>query len=150
VQYRKGYRSPRTILRRLAKCDMHLALPGARQAELFEESWIESCSLLATREIAGTGELSRKKALQIIARRMMKDLGLRSIRNWSRTEQETFVHFCPVVAAADPGKWTSREKKTLIELMRAKGGQSEVNYARRLQAHEKLFLTLKKKCRQAS
>jgi hypothetical protein len=150
VQNRKEYRSPLTILRRLAKCDMHLALPGARQAELFEESWIESCSLLATREIAGTGELSRKKALQIIARRMMKDLGLRSIRNWSRTEQETFVHFCPVVAAADPGKWTSREKKTLIELMRAKGGRSEVNYARRLQAHEKLFLALKKKCRQVS
>jgi len=150
VQDQQGYRSPLTILRRLAKCDMHLALPGARQAELFEESWIESCSLLATREIAGTGELSRKKALQIIAGRMMKVLGLRSTRSWSRTEQEMFVHFCPIIAATDPGKWTTREKKTLIELMRAKGGQSEVNYARRLQAHEKLFLALKKKCRQVS
>jgi hypothetical protein len=150
IQSRKGYRSPITVLRRLAKCDMHLVLPGARQAELFAESWIESCSLLATREIAKTGELSRKKALQIIARRMMKDLGLRSIRGWSKKEQETFVHFCPVVAAADPRKWKSREKKSLVALMRAKGGQSEVNYARRLHTHEKLFQALKKKCRQVS
>ena len=150
VQGRKEYRSPVSILRRLAKCDMHLALPGARQSEFFEESWIESCSLLATREIAKTGELSRKKALQTISQRMMKDLGLRSIKSWSRKEQETFVHFCPVVAAADPAKWSLREKKALVELMRAKGGQSEVNYARRLRAHEKLFLALKKKCRQVS
>ena len=150
IQGRKGYRSTITKLRRLAKCDMHLVLPGARQAELFEESWIESCSLQATREIAKTGELSRKKALQIIARRMMKDLGLRSTRGWSKKEQETFVHFCPVIAAADPGKWKTREKKSLVELMRAKGGKSEVHYARRLHAHEKLFQMLKKKCRQVS
>ncbi len=150
VQGRQGYRSPVTILRRLAKCDMHLVLPGARQSELFEESWIESCSLLATREIAKTGELSRKKALQIISRKMMKDLGLRSIRSWTRQEQETFIHFCPVIAAAEPGKWKSREKKALAELMRAKGGQSEVDYARRLRAHDKLFLALKKQCRQVS
>jgi hypothetical protein len=150
IQGTKGYRSPIAVLRRLAKCDMHLVLPGGRQSELFEESWIESCSLLATREIAKTGELSRKKALQVISRRTMKDLGLRSIRSWTRNEQQSFVRFGPVVAAVDPGKWSLREKKALIELMRAKGGQSEVNYARRLQAHEKLFLALKKKCRQVS
>lgn len=150
IQGAQKYRSPIAVLRRLAKCDMHLVLPGARRSELFAESWIESCSLLATREIAKTGELSRKKALQTIAGRMMQDIGLRSIKSWTKKEQQTFVHFCPVIAAADPGKWSLREKKALMELMRSKGGQSEVNYARRLQAHEKLFVTLKKRCRQVS
>ena len=147
IQKRKGYRSPITVLRRLAKCDMHLVLSGARQSELFDESWIESCSLLATREIAKTGELSRKKALRAIAARLMQDLGLRSIKSWTRQEQETFVHFCPLIAAAEPGHWTAREKKALIKLMRAKGGQSEINYARGLREHKRLFLELKKQCR---
>ena len=144
----KKYKSPLATLRRLAKCDMHLVLPGARQSELFEESWIELCSLLATREIAKTGELSRKKALRAIASRIMLDLDLRSIKSWTRQEQETFVHFCPVIAAAEPGHWTAREKKALINLMRAKGGQSEINYARGLREHKRLFVELKKRCRQ--
>jgi hypothetical protein len=148
IEKRKGYRSPITVLRRLAKCDMHLVLSGARHSELFDESWIESCSLLATREIAKTGELSRKKALRAVARRIMQDLGLRSIESWTRQEQQTFVHFCPLIAAAEPGHWTAREKKALIKLMRAKGGQSEINYARGLREHKRLFLELKKKCRQ--
>ena len=147
VQGRKGYRSPVATLKRLATCDMHLVLPGARQSEFFDESWFESCSLLATQEIAKTGELSRKKALQAISRRTMKDLGLRSIKSWSRNEQAAFVRFCPIVAAADPGNWSSSEKKALVRIMRAKGGKSEVDYARRLRTHQKLFLALKNKCR---
>jgi len=146
IQGRKGYRSPVGILRRLATCDMHCVLPGARQSEFFDESWIESCSLLATQELAKTGELSRKKAQRAISRRTMKDLSLRSIKGWSGNEQEAFIRFSPVVAAADPGNWSSSEKKALVQIMRAKGGNSEVDYARRLRAHERLFLALKKKC----
>lgn len=141
-----GYRSPVGVLKRLATCDMHCVLPGARQSEFFDESWIESCSLLATQEIAKTGELSRKKALRAIARQTMKDLDLRSITSWSKDEQAAFVRFCPIVAAADPSGWSQVEKKALVQLMRAKGGRSEVDYARHLREHEKLFLALKKRC----
>ncbi|MGI9272238.1 MAG: hypothetical protein ACR2QT_10715, partial [Woeseiaceae bacterium] len=147
LKSRAGYRSPINILRRLATCDMHCVLPGARQSEFFDESWIESCSLLATQEIAKTGELSRKKALRAISRQVMKDLGLRSLKSWSRNEQQAFVRFCPTIAAADPANWSTQEKKTLAQLARAKGAESEVGYARCLRSHEKLFLTLKKKCR---
>jgi hypothetical protein len=148
VQGGRGHRSPVATLKRLATCDMHLALPGARQSEFFDESWIESCSLLATQEIAKTGELSRKSALRVISRRIMKDLGQRSIKSWSRNEQEAFVRFCPIIAAANPGNWSSSEKKALVRIMRAKGGKSEVGYARCLRAHEALFLALKDKCRE--
>jgi hypothetical protein len=103
---------------------------------------------LATQEIAKTGKLSRKNALRAIARRIMKDLGLRSIKSWSRNEQEAFVRFCPIVAAGDPGNWSPSERKALVRTMRAKGGESEVDYARRLRAHERLFLALKNKCRE--
>lgn len=77
----------------------------------------------------------------------MKDLGLRSIKSWSRDEQDAFVRFCPIVAAADPGDWSSSEKRALVRIMRAKGGKSEVDYARYLRTHKRLFLALKKKCR---
>jgi hypothetical protein len=150
LQGSKEYKSPVSLLRRLATCDMHLVLAGARQSELFDESWIESCSLLATQEIARTGELSRKKALRTISRRTMKDLGLRSIKSWPRNEQEAFVRLCPIVAAADPGTWSTGEKKALVRIMRAKGGKSEVDYARHLRAHERLFLALKRKCRHSA
>ena len=146
VRERRGYRSSVGVLKRLATCDMHCVLPGARQSEFFDESWIESCSLLATQEIAKAGELSRKKALRVISRRTMKDLGLRSITSWSRDEKAAFIRLCPIVAAADPRSWSPAEKRALVKLMRAKGGKSEVDYARHLRGHEKLFLALKKRC----
>lgn len=47
----RSNRSNLKTLTRLASCDMHLTLAGARASDLFEEDWIETCSMLASKSL---------------------------------------------------------------------------------------------------
>lgn len=55
----RTYRSDLKTLLRLASCDMHLTLPGARASDFFDERWIETSSMLATEILAATGGRTR-------------------------------------------------------------------------------------------
>jgi hypothetical protein len=147
LRKKTDHRTPVEILRKLATCDMHLALPGARQAEFFDEGWIETTSLLATRELNRSGQPSRRKAEDLVAHELAGALGIRSMDDWSTEERRWFVRFAPIVAAAAPASWTATEKRSMVALMRAKGGRLERDYARQLGAHERFFTALKKACR---
>ena len=147
IQKKKGYRTPVSVLRDLATCDMHLVLPGARQSEFFDEGWIESCSLLATRELALTGQRSRRKAIDELSRRLIDDLKIKLMDGWSQEERKWFVRLAPIVAATKPAGWPAREKTLLVNLMRAKGGQSEIGYVKQFARHEHFFNTLRKASR---
>ncbi|MDA0706600.1 MAG: hypothetical protein O2805_08285 [Proteobacteria bacterium] len=57
-----GTRDDVKLLRRLASCDMHLTLPGARPSELFEERWLETSSMLATEVLNAAGGPTRGDA----------------------------------------------------------------------------------------
>ncbi len=48
----RKYRSDIKTLRKLTSCDMHLTLPGAKQSEFFDEEWLVTSSMLATRSLA--------------------------------------------------------------------------------------------------
>jgi len=142
-----GQRTPVDVLRKLATCDMHLVLPGARQAEYFDETWIETTSLLATRELNRRGERSRRSAEDLVAHELAEALGIRSMDGWSPDERRWFVRFAPIVAAAAPGSWSRAEQRGMVAVMRAKGGRRERDYACRLGDHERFFTALKKACR---
>ena len=54
-------------------------------------------------------------------------------------ERQAFENLALVLALIDGlDQWTSREKKDLIEIIRAKARGSEADYARLMQNHEKL------------
>ncbi len=144
---REGYRTPVGVLRKLATCDMHLTLPGARQVEYFDESWLETMSLLATRVLNRTGRQSRRRAQDRVAHRLAGDLGIRSMDDWTGEERRWFVRLAPIVAAAAPAAWPPVDKRAMVALMRAKGGRLERDFARQLGRHERFFITLKKACR---
>jgi hypothetical protein len=150
IKARTGYRTPIATLKALATCDMHLTLPGARQSDYFDEAWIETCSLLATRELARTRHRSRRKALDDIAHRLAGDLGILRMEDWSAEERKWFVRMGPLVAATNPGGWTKREQASLIRLMRAKGADNERDFIRRFGRHERWFHELKNSCRRAA
>ena len=143
----KGYLTPVNLLRKLATCDMHLTLPGARQVEYFDESWIETTSLLATRVLNQAGRQSRRKAQDQVAHRLARDLGIRSMDDWSGEERRWFVRLAPIVAATAPAAWPPVDRRETIALMRAKGGRLERDFARRFGRHERFFNTLRKACR---
>lgn len=149
LRFDKGRRTPTDILKCLAKCDMHLTLPGARTSDWFDEDWIETCGLLTTRELAKTDVRSRSASHRKLAGRLASELRIHSMAKWSAQERSWFTRLCPVVAATNPGKWPAAEQMTLVSLMRAKGGKSELDFARRFGRHQAFFKALKSACKRS-
>jgi len=143
----RSYRCELPILRRLASCDMHLSLPGARASDLFHERWIETSSLLATRELAAAGGATRAESERIVAAGVSRDLRLRSTNLWSKQEQAAYRQIAPIVAAAKPATWSGPAKASMRKLLRAKGGASEATYARLLSEHPIFLAALRTSCR---
>jgi len=146
----RSYRTPISVLKKLAACDMHLTLPGTRKAEFFEEPWIELCSLLSTQQLALTGQASRRKAQDILAHRLASDLGITAMNSWTGEERKWFLRLAPLVCAASPESWPVRDRKAMITLMRSKGGRLERNFVRRFGRHERFFNALRKASRRVS
>jgi hypothetical protein len=146
VRRNRKYRSDIKTLRKLASCDMHLTLPGARANELFDERWLETVSMLATRELGDAGGRTRKDAVDRVAARLSRDVGLKSRARWSAAERRGFKIIAPIVAAARPGSWPAADKRSLRQLLRAKGGRNEARYARLLCENDKLLKSLRKAC----
>jgi hypothetical protein len=121
IRANRGYRTNQRTLRRLATCDMHLALPGAKAGEYFDERWFDTVSMLATRALAESGPGSRRRMASLE----------------------------PILAAAGTEDWSPRDKRLARQLLRAKAGEHELPYAKLLARHDKLLISLKKACRRA-
>jgi hypothetical protein len=121
IRRNRKYRSDIKTLRKLASCDMHLVLPGARASDLFDEQWIETSSMLATDHLGKTGGDARHDSAPL----------------------------APFVAVAQPANWSKQDKRLTRELLRAKLGEREAHYARLLCKHDKFLISLKKACRSA-
>lgn len=117
----KRYRSNVKTLRRLASCDMHLLLPGAKQGDFFDERWFDTVSLLATRALAAAGTASRRRAALL----------------------------APIAAAVPTEGWSPADKRRTQMLLRAKAAAHELPYAKLLARHDKLLISLKRACRRA-
>jgi hypothetical protein len=149
LRHDKQYRSDIKTLRRLSSCDMHLTLPGARANELFEEQWIETSSMLAT-EVLGTSTSSKRgDAANEVASKLARNIGVRSLQRWSASERRAFSNIAPIVATTNPETWAADDKRSLRELLRAKGGDIEMHYAKLLCRHGKLLNSLRTACRRA-
>jgi len=149
IRRNKRHRSDITTLRRLASCDMHLTLPGARQSELFDESWIETSSMLATQVLGEAGGRTRKVAANRVAAKLARDIGIRSFGGWTPSERRGFEALAPIAAAAGPANWPTDAKRSMRELLRAKGSDKEADYARLLGQHSAFRSALRKACRRA-
>jgi hypothetical protein len=146
MRRKSGYRSHLGTLRRLVGCDMHLKLPDARQKEFFDEGWLATSSALAT-EVLGSGASDRRTtAAQRVVRGLLKDLGIRSVQAWTKNEKSGLLAMAPFVAAVKPGDWNQAQKRRVRKLLKAKGGNQELAYARLLAGSEKLLHELRAAC----
>jgi len=149
MRHKRSYRSDVRTLRELSSCDMHLLLPGARASELFEERWLETSSMLATRQLATTGGQTRDQSVQRVVATVSRDLGIRSLDNWTADERQAFRHIAPFVASANPHKWPVDAKRSMRKLLRSKGGAQEAVFARLLSQHDCFLAELRSSCRKA-
>jgi hypothetical protein len=150
VKSRKGYRTPLETLKALSACDMHLKLPGARDADFFDEGWIEFAGLLATRKLVASGQRSRRRGRKVLAGRLLQSLSIASLSDWSAEERDWFERLAPVVSALEPDQWTASERRQLTKWLRTKGGRYEREFALCFAGSERVFAALKSACRRVA
>jgi len=141
-----GYRSDLRTLGKLASCDMHLTLPGAKQTEFFDEDWLPTSSGLATTVLGRAGGKTRRASASRVARDIAGKIGVESLQSWTPNEQRGFRAIAPFVAALQPEDWTTQQKRAVRRLLKAKGGRRELEYARLLAANDWFLQALRAAC----
>jgi hypothetical protein len=131
----RGYRSPLEVMRRLTRSDLELQLDDRAGQAL---PWPDPCVLSAAvsewivRDFAGDRSAAERAAL----RRVRAALGVRSVRGWSAAERRAFRTLSPLVALIpDVHRWTVRERRACVAMMRAKGAPDETLYFRLARQH---------------
>jgi hypothetical protein len=132
-----GYRTQARTLRKLAAEHVFYEF-GEGPRGLWDEFSIRNIGFAVERYMAekfkGDPGKMREAAVASLARELGTDL-----RKWSSVEQVAFADFALVLALVPEVKgWSSREKKSLAEIIRAKVGASEAEYLRLMQGHVKL------------
>lgn len=136
----RSYRTPPAVLRRLATCKLRLdvAGPGGDEAPDLLELGLCVTSMVAARF---KGDLA--SARQWAIRRVRRELGAGPAAGWPPEQRRAFDQLALAVAMIpDLGDWTAAQKRSLVTLMRAKGGPRERDYALRAQEHARLGAAL--------
>src|SRR6267142_5248403 len=133
-----SYRSPIPVLKRLAADEVFLTLPGGLAAPE-KRLRATDVSALVARRIAREFGGDRRLAARVSTERVGRILGAARRSGWPGPEQRSFARMSLVAALIpDLATWRLAERRELVAVMRAKGGVSEMGYARRLDAHARL------------
>jgi hypothetical protein len=136
-------RSSKATLKALAKGDLVLDLPGFEERDAFDESLLTTVSTRATERLAAEHSMDRRSAERLIAEKLARDLGLKSMHDWTTAERNAFTDLAPIISLApDIVEWPEAEKKEIVKMMRAKGGRHERDFARSATRCGRLFRTL--------
>lgn len=138
----RSYRSPTRILRRLARTKLILDLDAEGETRR-DEIVLSDIGLAVTRWIGRRFSGDREAATRWAVERAKRDLGVRHLSKWPPDECRSFERLSVLLGLIpDLGKWSPTEKKSLVALMRAKGGVSEQRYVRAMCAHARLRAAL--------
>lgn len=143
------HRSNNATLRVLASCDMHLLLPTAKQSDLFDEEWLTTSSMLATKVVGAVGGRTRKVSASKVMQQAACGLGIRSMKTWSANERAAFGKLAPFIVAADASNWPAAARQLTRKTIRTKGGKAEAAYARLMGQNDWFLQSLREACRRA-
>ncbi len=133
-----GYRSPIGALKLLAEENLyyHLGAPRDDVIGLFQPS---SVGLSVTRYLAERFGSDRARAAKVCSGEASRLLGVRSLIRFSRGERLAWERWAPLVLLL-PGieRWSPAQKRSLVEVIRAKGGRREGDFVRLFDGHRKL------------
>jgi len=143
---RPGRRADPATLRKLARGDLELSLPGARASDRFDEQWLERLSLRASERLASLGPLGRSE--KALLKGLRKALGITRAMRWTREARLGLRCLGPLIALIDDvAAWPARQRVALIELLSAKGARQEAGFVRAARRLPLLFATLAKVAR---
>lgn len=132
----RAYRSPLTVLRRMARGNIRL--PVAAQAKGVEPVDAAALSVAVSQWIAARFAGDRREAQRHAMAQVCRALGVSPRPRWPASEWQAFCSFAPLMAMVnDLDRWTLREKRDCVALLRAKGATPERRYFERLAAHQR-------------
>ena len=132
----RAYRTPPTVLRRLASQSMLLKI-SAEKTPIFE---LMDLSEAVFRSLAKIEKGDRRKAVKVSVQRTARVLGVTDMRSWPDPERRGFEDLSPAIAGIpDLEEWSKKDKKKLIALLRAKGHVTEGRYIGLLREHHQLL-----------
>ncbi len=134
----RRYRSPLSMLRRLAREETCLTLPGG-SPEPERRLRARDLAALVTRDVARRHGGDREAATRDAIRRVTRALGLRRLAGWTDAERRAFRQWALVLALVpDLDRWSVASRARLVGMIRAKGGRGEGPYVRRLRGRAAL------------
>ena len=137
IARRKTYRTPPTVLRRLAEGGMILELNKTLEGD-WDRFSVRNIGLQVQQRMAsryqGNSELMRQKCVHEISET------LRIRQNvWNEPELRALNHLALVLnMIPDLKSWTKDEQEQLVRVVRAKASSDEANYLKLMQRHARL------------
>ena len=135
---KKGYRSSKNTLRRLANYPLYFSLSSKRQ-DVLPMVCTDSLSLGVLDYVSQRFGSQREEGTRRCSQELAEALGIDSISRWTAGERLMWHRLTPVIAAvADVKKWPKADRDALTDVIRAKGGVREKSYVKLFDAHKRL------------
>jgi len=136
------HRSSAATLRRLARENLYWQ-PGAARPDVIGRLPLANVGLAVSRFLAERFPTDRTGARATCAAEAAARLGVRAFDGWSAGERLAWERWAPLVLAMPGlGRWNAAERRSLVAVVRAKGGRHESDFVRRFDAHAKLRNTI--------
>ena len=135
---KKGYRTAKRTLRRLAKYPLFFSLASKRQ-NVLGTVCTDSASLGVIDYVSERFGSQREAGVQRCSQELADNLGVDSISSWSASEQLMWHRLSPFIAAiGGVASWSKADHEALVDVIRAKGGVHEAEYTILFDAHKRL------------
>lgn len=136
IAAKSAYRTPKTVLRKLAAGPMIFELE--RQTGEWDRFQMRNIGLVVQRHMAahfdGDASRMRGESVRAIARLLGTDLS-----DWREVQLPALNDFAVVLSlVSELGQWSVAEKQMLAEIIRAKAGSDESRYLKLMQRHTRL------------
>ena len=135
---KKGYRTAKRSLRRLAQYPLFFSLARKRQ-DVLGTVCTDSASLGVINYVSQRFGSQREAGVRRCSQELADNLGVDSVSNWSAGEQLMWHRLSPFIAAiGGVATWPKSDRDALVDVIRAKGGVHEAAYANLFDAHKRL------------
>jgi hypothetical protein len=133
-----SHRSTPATLRALAEHNLYYYL-GRRRDDVMGGDFLPEVGLRISRHLASSFGADREAAGKACAREAARRTGLRTLKGFSNQERLAWERWSPLICLL-PGveRWSGKEKRSLVQIVKAKGGRRESDFARRFDRHAHL------------
>lgn len=130
-----AHRSDIPTLERLSSKNMFLYARKER-ADVLGRVSFDTLRLQISKTLARRSGADREAGIESCSREMAGWLGVRSFSGFSKAEKLAWERWSPlVVSMPEIANWKREQKKALVEIIRAKGGKSELGFVRLVNRH---------------